>query len=619
MKTEKKKPLNVAALFQFLKMIVQYYPILFPMALVCTFLNALAGSISSIFIREIIAAIETNEKILPFLYALIGCYLFSLSMNLLSGQWMAIITPGILEKIRGKMFAQMQKLPIQYFDGHSYGEIMSHYTNDVDSLRQLVSQGIPQLFISVVTAVTVLGIMLYYCLWLAFLVLIAVVFMSMVTRKIGRNSVIYFSSQQNSLGKLEGFIEEIINGQKIIQSLCREENNILSFDKLNESLFQEAKQANTYTNVLNPILNSTGNFLYVIIAVSGAFLLYFHIPNFSISGLSIGISIIIPFLNLSKTFSGSVNQISQQMNAVASGIAGAKRISSLLEEVPETDTGEVTLVRTEPSENSEKVWAWKYPSSEKPFPVYKKLQGDIQWKEVKFEYEKGKPVLENISLHAKSGMKIALVGATGAGKTTIANLLNRFYDITEGEIYYDGINIQKISKKALRHSLGMVLQDTHLFTGSILENIRYGRLEATDEECISVAKWIGADDFINRLPEGYHTVLSESIDSLSTGQRQLIAIARAVVADPPVMILDEATSSIDTKTENLIQQGMEILMKRRTVFIIAHRLSTVKSADLILVLEKGHIIEQGSHISLMAKKGQYYQLYTNDFELELPR
>lgn len=619
MKTEKKKTLNVAALFQFLKMIVQYYPILFPMALVCTFLNALAGSISSIFMREIIAAIETNEKILPFLYALIGCYLFSLSMNLLSGQWMAIITPGILEKIRSKMFAQMQKLPIQYFDRHSYGEIMSHYTNDVDSLRQLVSQGIPQLFISVVTAVTVLGIMLYYCLWLAFLVLIAVMFISMVTRKIGRNSVIYFSSQQNSLGKLEGFIEETINGQKIIQSLCREENNILSFDKLNESLFQEAKQANTYTNVLNPILNSTGNFLYVIIAVSGAFLLYFHIPNFSISGLPIGISIIIPFLNLSKTFSGSVNQISQQMNAVASGIAGAKRISSLLEAVPETDTGEVTLVRTETSENSEKVWAWKYPSSEKPFPVYKKLQGDIQWKEVKFEYEKGKPVLENISLHAKSGMKIALVGATGAGKTTIANLLNRFYDITEGEIYYDGINIQKISKKALRHSLGMVLQDTHLFTGSILENIRYGRLEATDEECISVAKWIGADDFINRLPEGYHTVLSESIDSLSTGQRQLIAIVRAVVADPPVMILDEATSSIDTKTETLIQQGMEILMKGRTVFIIAHRLSTVKSADLILVLEKGHIIEQGSHISLMAKKGQYYQLYTNDFELELPR
>ena len=629
MKTKKKKTLNAANLFQFLKMVFQYYPVLFPITLSCTFLNTMAGNISSIFIRNIIALLEKNTKkgeweilssqLLPLLYALVGCYLLSLTMSLVSGQLMAVITPGILEKIRGKMFAQMQKLPIQYFDRHSYGEIMSHYTNDVDSLRQLVSQGIPQLFISVVTAVTVLGIMLYYCLWLAFLVLIAVVFMSMVTRKIGRNSVIYFSSQQNSLGKLEGFIEETINGQKIIQSLCREKNNILSFDKLNESLFQEAKQANTYTNVLNPILNSTGNFLYVIIAVSGAFLLYFHIPNFSISGLPISISIIIPFLNMAKTFSGSVNQISQQMNAVASGIAGAKRISSLLEETPESDAGDVTLVCTQNPKKSEKTWAWKYNQSGKTLPFYKELQGDIQWKEVKFEYEKGKPVLKNISFHAKPGKKIALVGATGAGKTTIANLLNRFYDITEGKIYYDGINIQKISKKALRHSLGMVLQDTHLFTGSILENIRYGRLEATEKECISIAKLIGADDFINRLPEGYHTVLSENTDTLSMGQRQLLAITRAAIADPLVIILDEATSSIDTKTETLIQQGMEILMKGRTVFIIAHRLSTVKSADLILVLEKGHLIEQGTHVSLMAQKGQYYQLYTNDFELELPR
>ncbi|MBR8823579.1 putative ABC transporter ATP-binding protein [Fusobacterium necrophorum] len=629
MKTKKKKTLNVTELFQLLKMIFQYYPILFPTTLVCTFLNPLAGTVSSVFIREIIAVIEKNTKrgewnmvslqLLPFLYALVGCYLFSLTMALVSGQLMAVITPGILKKIRGKMFSQMQKLPIQYFDKHSYGEIMSHYTNDVDSLRQLVSQGFPQLFISFITAITVLSIMLYYCLWLTFLVLIAVIFISMITQKIGRNSIVHFSSQQNSLGKLEGFIEERINGQKIIQTLCQEEKNKHSFDTLNDTLFQEAKQANTYTNILNPILNSTGNFLYVIIVITGAFLLYFHIPNLSISGLPISMSIIIPFLNLSKTFSGSVNQVSQQMNAVASGIAGMKRISSLLKETTESDVGEVTLIRTENSENSKKIWTWKYRKPGKTLPYYKELRGEIHWKAVKFEYEEGKAVLENISLHVQPGKKIALVGATGAGKTTIANLLNRFYDVTAGEIYYDGINIQKISKKALRHSLGMVLQDTHLFTGSILENIRYGRLEATEEECISIAKLIGANDFISRLPEGYHTFLSETIDTLSTGQRQLIAIARAAIADPPIMILDEATSSIDTKTENIIQRAMEILMQGRTVFIIAHRLSTVKSADLILVLEKGHIIEQGNHASLMAQKGQYYQLYTSDFELELPQ
>jgi len=548
-------------------------------------------------------------------------------LSLISGvvynQMMAIITQGTLKKFRVKMFGRMQTLPVKYFDTHTHGDIMSYYTNDIDALRQLISQSFPNLMISVVSVVTIFSIMIYYCLWLTLVVIIGVLVMLFVTRKVGGGSARYFIRQQKALGRMEGFVEEIMNGQKVIKVFCHEEESKADFDRINESLFDDAKAANQYANILGPILNNIGNILYVVVAITGGILLISDVPNISISGLAMGISITVPFLNMTKKFVGNINQVSHQVNAVVMGIAGAQRIYDLTDQEPEQDSGYVTLVNAcekngQLTECREKtgIWAWKHPHSSDGSVTYTKLSGDVRMFNVDFEYEPGKTVLHDISLYAKPGQKVAFVGATGAGKTTITNLLNRFYDIADGKIRYDGININKIKKSDLRRAIGMVLQDTNLFTGTVMDNIRYGRLEATDEECIAAAKLVGADDFITRLPDGYYTMITENGANLSQGQRQLISIARAAVADPPVMILDEATSSIDTRTEAIVQRGMDALMKGRTVFVIAHRLSTVKNADVIIVLDHGRIIERGNHEELLALKGQYYQLYTGAFELE---
>ena len=536
---------------------------------------------------------------------------------------MAIITQGTLKKLREKMFQQMQGLPIKYFDTHNHGDIMSHYTNDIDTLRQMISQSFPQLLISAITVITIFGIMIYYCVWLTIVVLIGVVLMLFITGKIGGGSAKYFFRQQIALGKVEGFAEEMMNGQKVIKVFCHEKESEADFDRLNDQLFEESERANKYANMLGPILNNIGNVLYVVVAVTGGILLALGVPNLSLSGLPIGISIVVPFLNMTKQFAGNINQVSQQVNAVVMGIAGTSRIFDLLDQKPEVDDGYVTLVNvrerdgvlTECEERTN-VWAWKHVHQADKSVTYTKLAGDVRLFDVDFQYEEGKPILHNISLYAKPGQKVAFVGSTGAGKTTITNLLNRFYDIADGKIRYDGININKIKKSDLRHSLGIVLQETNLFTGTVMENIRYGKLDATDQECIAAAKLVGADDFITRLPAGYQTYISGNGANLSQGQRQLLSIARAAVADPPVMILDEATSSIDTRTEAIVQRGMDALMNGRTVFVIAHRLSTVKNADVIIVLDHGHIIERGTHEDLLAQKGQYYQLYTGAFELE---
>ena len=535
---------------------------------------------------------------------------------------MAVITQGTLKKMREKMFGGMQRLPIKYFDTNNHGDIMSHYTNDIDTLRQLISQSLPQLLVSAITVTTVFCIMVYYCLWLTLVVVLGVAVMFYLIKKIGGNSAKFFFRQQAALGKVEGFVEEMMNGQKVIKVFCHEEESGKDFDKLNDQLFEESERANKYANILGPILNNIGNVLYVVVAIVGGILLVANVPNVSVSGLAISISIVVPFLNMTKQFAGNIGQVSHQVNAVVMGLAGAERIFNLADQKPEQDEGYVTLVNAR-EENGELVecnertnmWAWKHPHGDGTV-TYTKLMGDVRLFDVDFEYEEGKPVLHNVTLYAKPGQKVAFVGATGAGKTTITNLLNRFYDIADGKIRYDGININKIKKSDLRHSLGIVLQDTNLFTGTVMDNIRYGKLDASDDECIAAAKLVGADDFITRLPLGYDTPLTGNGTNLSQGQRQLLSIARAAVADPPVMILDEATSSIDTRTEAIVQRGMDALMEGRTVFVIAHRLSTVKNSDVIIVLDHGRIIERGTHDDLLEQKGQYYQLYTGAFELE---
>ena len=550
-------------------------------------------------------------------------YILSLLSAVTFTQMMATITQGFLKKLRVKMFHGMQNLPIKYFDTHNHGDIMSYYTNDIDTLRQMVSQSIPQLLISSVTVLTVFSIMLYFSLWLTLVVIVGVVFMFIVTKKIGGNSAKYFIRQQTSLGKAEGYIEEIMNGQKVVQVFCHERECEEAFDEINEKLFSDSESANKFANMLMPILNNIGNVLYVTVALTGGILLLAKAPNVSLSGMAIGISIVVPFLDMTKQFCGNVSQVSNQVNSVVMGLAGAERIFELIDEEPEEDEGYVTLVNVR-EENGEIVeckertgmWAWKHSHQEDGTVTYTKLAGDVRMFDVDFGYEKDKTVLHNITLYAEPGQKVAFVGSTGAGKTTITNLINRFYDITDGKIRYDGININKIKKSDLRRSLGVVLQETNLFTGTVMDNIRYGRLDATEEDCIAAAKLAGADDFITRLPEGYDTLLTENGANLSQGQRQLIAIARAAVADPPVMILDEATSSIDTRTEAIVQKGMDALMEGRTVFVIAHRLSTVRNSDVIMVLEQGHIIERGTHEMLIEEKGKYYQLYTGAFELE---
>lgn len=615
-----------------IKTLFEFYPVLLPIIIALILFNSVVSSIPSVFMQNIIAVIEkywrtknwaqAQVEVFSFVSILAILYILSLIASLTYNRLMAVVTQGSLMKFREKMFARMESLPIRYFDTNAHGDIMSIYTNDTDTLRQLISQSLPALMQTSIVLLTVLGIMIYYSLWLTGVVLAGCVIMFFITKNFGSKSSRFFIKQQQTLGATEGYIEEMMNGQKVIKVFNHEEDAIAGFDKVNNAWFEASRKANTFANILMPVLHNMGNILYVLIALTGGVLLYLKTPNVSLSGMALNISIVVPFLNMTKQFTGQIGQISQQINSVVMGLAGASRIFGLLDEEPEFDEGYVTLVNAK-EENGELVettertemWAWKHPHEDGTV-TYTRLEGDVEMHDVDFAYNPNKMILHNITLYAKPGQKVAFVGATGAGKTTITNLINRFYDIEDGKIRYDGININKIKKPDLRRSLGIILQDTNLFTGTVMDNIRYGYLEATDEQCIEAAKLAGADDFITRLPDGYNTMLTGNGASLSQGQRQLIAIARAAVADPPVMIMDEATSSIDTRTEAIVQRGMDALMKGRTVFVIAHRLSTVQNSDVIMVLDHGHIIERGSHDDLIKQKGQYYQLYTGAFELE---
>lgn len=623
-----------------LKLLFKYYPKMMTAIILCTVFNAVVSSLPSIFMERVFTLVgnaltegagwaEYGKDIVIQMMTLIGLYVLSLISGAVNKQLLAVMTQGFLKKMRGMMFDGMQDLPIKYFDTHDNGDIMSYYTNDIDSLRQMVSESLPQLLTSGIMVLTLFFIMIWYSLWLALVVVVGVFVIMLVTKKVGGGASKYFISQQRVVGKLEGYIEEMMNGQKVVKVFCHEEQSKADFDEVNEELCRHSTRANSYANMLMPILGNIGHVLYVIVAILGGVFILNSVSNVSL-GVAFGayvsvfgIPLVVAFLQMTRQFCNNINQVSNQVNSVVMGMAGAKRIFDLIDQKPEVDDGYVTLVNAKEDENGNIIeceehtgmWAWKHPHGDGTL-TYTKLTGDVVLKEVDFEYEEGKPVLHDVSIYAQPGQKVAFVGATGAGKTTITNLINRFYDIADGKIRYDGININKIKKADLRRSLGIVLQDVNLFTGTVIDNIRYGKLDATDEECIAAAKLAGADDFITRLPEGYNTMLSGNGANLSQGQRQLVSIARAAVADPPVMILDEATSSIDTRTEAIVSRGMDALMQGRTVFVIAHRLSTVKNSDVIIVLDHGRIIERGSHESLIAKKGQYYRLYTGAFELE---
>ena len=609
------------------------YRIQLILVVVCILISAGASVASALFIQTLIDDFITPmllnqssdfSELLKVITTMGFIFAAGIVATLIYNRMMAVIAQGTLKDIRDAMFSKMQKLPIRYFDTHTHGDIMSHYTNDTDTLRQMISQSMPQVFSSCVTILAVFCSMLYLSFWLTLFVLISVVVILKTIKKIAGKSSTYFMKQQESLGTVNGFIEEMINGQKVVKVFCHEEKAKEDFDKVNDELCASATSANIYANILMPIMNNIGYILYVLLAVLGGAMAIAGITNFSLAGAGVlTLGTIASFLTLSRNFVNPIAQVSQQLTSVITALAGASRIFELMDEEPEADDGYVTLVNAKydkdgqltECDHSTSMWAWKHPHHDGTV-TYTKLEGNVVLDHVDFGYVPDKIVLHDISLYANPGEKIAFVGSTGAGKTTITNLINRFYDIADGKIRYDGININKIKKADLRRSLGVVLQDVNLFTGTVMENIRYGRLDATDEECITAAKLANADKFIRMLPQGYNTVLEGDGSGLSQGQRQLISIARAAVADPPVMILDEATSSIDTRTEAIVQSGMDALMYGRTVFVIAHRLSTVQNSNVIMVLDHGRIIERGSHDDLIAQKGRYYALYTGAFELE---
>ena len=629
-----------------LKILFKNYKALIIGLCICLVFSAISGSVAGVFLENIYKQIdnyftgamtqhEAWANVLKVLVVMLSVYAVGWVANFFLGQLGATLTQRYLRDLRNDMFDKMQRLPIRYFDRTAHGDIMSIYTNDVDAIRQLISQSIPQLIMTMITLITLTCIMLYFSVMLWAVVVVGVIAILFVTKRIGGKSAKYFLAQQKSVGKVEGFIEEAMNGQKVVKVFCHEEKTVADFDKINGELCDVSDKANSFSNMLMPIIHNIGNIMYVVIAFIGCgiyILTEGKGVNISFEALFAGkgfvetltIPVVVAFLGMARQFANQMGQISNQINSVVMAMAGASRVFGLLDEKPEEDNGYVTLVNAKYDENGNLVeskertgiWAWKHPHSADGSVTYTLLQGDIVMDDVDFGYDENKIVLHNISLYAKPGQKVAFVGATGAGKTTITNLINRFYDIADGKIRYDGININKIKKGDLRRSLGIVLQDVNLFTGTVMDNIRYGKLDATDEECIAAAKLAGADDFITRLPEGYETELTNNGANLSQGQRQLISIARAAVADPPVMILDEATSSIDTRTEAIVQKGMDKLMEGRTVFVIAHRLSTVRNADVITVLDHGRIIEKGNHEKLLAEKGTYYQLYTGAFELE---
>ncbi len=637
--------LNIKVLGRIIGSVFKAYPAGMVIIILTILMAGAAAVIPDLFIQKIVALIKTfsisgdwaaaQPEALKNVIFLVIIYSIAIIGVLVQSQVGAVVTQGYLNKMRNQMFRKMQNLPIKFFDTHKTGDIMSYYTNDIDTLRQLVSQGLPTLIRCGIIVIGVFIIMLYFSLWMTLVVIGGIVLMTFATKVLSGGSAKYFVRQQQALGREEGFVQEHMNGQKVVKVFNHEQKTIEEFDTLNEQLYSDAFKANAYANALGPIIGNIGNILYVVVAIAGGAMLIMGVKNVSLSdiilpmitgqpgGLPLDISTVIPFLNMTKQFTGNLNQFTQQINMVVMAMAGGERIFEMMDAEPEPDDGYVTLVNAIIDENGNitetkehtGVWAWKHPHGDGTL-TYTKLEGDVRLFNVDFEYEKGHQVLYDVSVYAKPGQKVAFVGATGAGKTTITNLINRFYDIADGKIRYDGININKIKKSDLRRSLGIVLQETNLFTGTVMENIRYGNLDATDEECMNAAALAGADDFIRRLPEGYDTMLTNNGANLSQGQRQLIAIARAAVADPPVMILDEATSSIDTHTEAIVQRGMDKLMEGRTVFVIAHRLSTVKNSNVIMVLDHGHIIEKGNHKELIAEKGTYYQLYTGAFELE---
>ncbi|MGX8692501.1 MAG: ABC transporter ATP-binding protein [Clostridia bacterium] len=626
---------NFAAMGWAIKKFFGFYPVLAPLAMFCILFSAAVAAIPNFFIiQRVLHGVEhwveggdwvsARAEILPYIYLLIGVYVLSICSQTLETQLMAVMTQGFLDKMRREIFNGMQDLPIRYFDANKTGDIMSYFTNDIDTMRQLVSQSLPSLIRSGTVVLAVFAIMLYSSVWMTLVLLLGVAAMFFVAKTVGGGSAKYFMQQQKAVAAMEGFAQESMNGQKVIKVFCHEQQSIRDFDAANEELFRVSYRANAYASMLGPIISNIGNVLYVSLALVGGLLILSGVPNLSLSGRAFDVAVLVPFLSKARQFTGNVNTLSQQINSIVMAGAGAQRILNLVNEKPEEDEGYVTLVNvvenpdgslSETTEHSGK-WAWRHPHQADGSVTYTPLRGDVRLTDVDFAYVEGKDVLHDITVYAEPGQKVAFVGATGAGKTTITNLINRFYDIADGKIRYDGININKIKKDDLRRSLGLVLQDTNLFTGTVMDNIRYGRLDASDADCRRAARLAGAHDFIRRLPEGYDTMLRNNGANLSQGQRQLIAIARAAVADPPVMILDEATSSIDTRTEAIVQRGMDELMKGRTVFVIAHRLSTVMNADVIMVLDHGRIIERGSHEALIAQKGTYYQLYTGAFELE---